>query len=374
MTQALYYPWIDIKDESWLKTSLLYWDSMRTIVPESIDSPYSTDTGFALYDAGFLVPLRVNSDMAEVQELTDDVKKYINTKEAGKLLVTEGRTRRQLIHLDKLATNLTRLPMYSHKLGHEALRFLGSRSKKENLHSDWIDIDEGFAHFYMTLLANRLAERIGASLLTPFPEAENMALEARLDTHFEDIPSRVDIDLPTMRRNREYDATGSRRLMPKALAAGMLAQLAIQRISLAPDTPVHRILEFREQHNDELALFRSKVSQLSSAIENDMPIEAFRQRVLDIHQNEVAPAISNLKAALDSRRIKWISEGLLKISFLSAGSSSVLITTGLSVPTALLAGAGLSLIVSATTYNADKQDSLRNNPFSYLLSIERELS
>jgi len=23
-TQALYYPWIDIQDEAWLKTSLLY--------------------------------------------------------------------------------------------------------------------------------------------------------------------------------------------------------------------------------------------------------------------------------------------------------------------------------------------------------------
>lgn len=24
-SEALYYPWIDIRDESWLKTSLLYW-------------------------------------------------------------------------------------------------------------------------------------------------------------------------------------------------------------------------------------------------------------------------------------------------------------------------------------------------------------
>ncbi len=48
MTQALFYPWIDIRDEAWLKTSLLYWDSVRTIVPESIDAPYSTEVGRAL--------------------------------------------------------------------------------------------------------------------------------------------------------------------------------------------------------------------------------------------------------------------------------------------------------------------------------------
>jgi hypothetical protein len=61
MSQALYYPWIDVRDEAWLKTALLYWDSVRTIVPESIDPPDSTDTGRALQDAEFLVPLRVHS-------------------------------------------------------------------------------------------------------------------------------------------------------------------------------------------------------------------------------------------------------------------------------------------------------------------------
>ena len=49
MVQALFYPWIDIQDEAWLKTSLLYWDSIRTIVPESIDASYSTETGRNLY-------------------------------------------------------------------------------------------------------------------------------------------------------------------------------------------------------------------------------------------------------------------------------------------------------------------------------------
>ncbi|MBI1745289.1 MAG: hypothetical protein HYR55_01725 [Acidobacteria bacterium] len=72
MAQALFYPWIDLRDEAWLKTSLLYWDSVRTIVPESVDAPYSTDTGRALEAAGFLVPLRIHSGMDETEELTAD--------------------------------------------------------------------------------------------------------------------------------------------------------------------------------------------------------------------------------------------------------------------------------------------------------------
>jgi hypothetical protein len=69
-----------------------------------------------------------------------------------------------------------------------------------------------------------------------------------------------------------------------------------------------------------------------------------------------------------------MGDGLLRTAFLSVGSSTMLVAAGLAVPTALLAGAGLSLIVSATMYNVDKRESLRSNPYSYLLSIGRELT
>lgn len=51
----------------------------------------------------------------------------------------------------------------------------------------------------------------------------------------------------------------------------------------------------------------------------------------------------------------------------------MLLAAGLSVPTALLAGAGLSLIVSGAIYNSDRAESLRANPFTYLLTIGSSL-
>lgn len=102
MTQALYYPWIDIHDEAWLKTALLYWDSVRTIVPESIDAPYSTDTAHALQDAGFLVPLRVHSEMEEIEELAGDVLTYLGTAEGAELLIAARDGHRHDIHVEKL--------------------------------------------------------------------------------------------------------------------------------------------------------------------------------------------------------------------------------------------------------------------------------
>jgi len=374
MPQALFYPWIDIRDETWLKTSLLYWDSVRTIVPEAISTPYSTETGRALATAGYLVPLRVHSGMQEIEELTVEALRYLGTNEGAELLLSHQGSQRHHIYLDKLPYELRRLTgIHPSKLPYEIRRILRHDFTQSPQGKDErVTVSEGFASFYMTLLASRLSERVGASLLTPLPAADKLALMARFDAELNGLIP-WDWDEHPMRW-REYDAMGPRRRMPRELAPGLLASLAIDRIGVAPDTPVDRLIEFREQHRDELAVFRTKIEQLAAAVEDDLPIEALRQRITDIHANEVVPAFSELKAALEGRRIRWLADGLLKISFLSAGSSTILMVAGLTVATALLASAGISLIATGIMYNADKQESLRANPYTYLLSVERARS
>lgn len=373
MSEALFYPWIDIRDEAWLKSALLCWDSVRTIVPESIDNPYSTGTGRALESAGFLVPLRVHSGMEEIEDLTEDALSYLGTAEGTEVLVAEHGGHRHDIHVEKLPYRLGRLAdMHPEKLPLEIRHLLRRFASPSERGHDWLRVDDGFANFYMTLLASRLADRVGARLLTSLPAADRLAVTARLDAQMNGL-------VPwgmhgPWRRWREYEAFGPRRRMPRHLAPGMLASLAIERIGIAADTPIDRLIDFRERHRDELALFRAKVDELAASVDGDLPAEALRQRIADLHANQVVPAISNLKKALEGRRIRWLSDGLLKIAFLSAGSSTMLVAAGLAVPTALLAGAGLSLIVSGTMYNVDKRESLRANPYAYLLSVERELA
>jgi hypothetical protein len=373
MSQALYYPWIDVRDEAWLRTALLYWDSVRTIVPESIDAPYSTDTGRALQDADFLVPLRVHSGMDEIEELAGEVLTYLGTSEGAELLLSSPGGRRHDIHLEKLPYDLGRLAdIHPEKLPYEIRRLLHDLAAPSERGRDWLRVDEKFANFYMTLLASRLAERVGARLLTPLATADRLAVVARFDAQLNGvIPWGMH---PRWRHWREYEAFGPRQRMPRHLAPGMLANLAIERIGVASDTPIDQLLEFRERHRDELAQFRAKVEQLASSVEADLSAEALRERVLALYTDEVAPAIANLKAALKGRKIKCFGDGLLKVAFLSAGSSTMLVVAGLAVPIALMAGAGISLIATGAMYNVDKRESLRANPFAYLLSVERELA
>ena len=111
---------------------------------------------------------------------------------------------------------------------------------------------------------------------------------------------------------------------------------------------------------------------MCSGIDGDIPIEALQERVSTIYRNDVEPSVNSLKAALDGKKIKWKTEGLMKLSFMSASSYSALAIAGLSTPIALLAGAGISLSAMGVLHNIDKREKIRNDPFAYLLSAQQE--
>jgi len=371
MNDALYYPWIDVHDEAWLKSSVLYWDSVRTIVPESIAKPYESDAGRALQDAGFLVPLRVMSQMPEVEELADDVLTYLTSEEGVELLLESGDGCRHYIHPEKLPYMLRELEgmsrLHPEKLPYEiqdALRRIGMHQD-----GDWFRVDGVFAKYYMTLLATRLAGRLGHALVTELPAADRLAVAARLDGQLQGLVRWRSGSRPW----REYQALGHRQDIPRHLAPGLLAHLAIARVGISPDTPIDDLIAFKDRHRDELSLFRNAIRSLASSVESDDSVEAVRARVQSLYDDQVRPAISNLQKALDGRRIKWMSEGLLKVAFLSAGPSCMLVAAGMAVPTALLVGAGVSLVASGIMYNVDREHLLAASPFAYLVSMQRAL-
>lgn len=192
-------------------------------------------------------------------------------------------------------------------------------------------------------------------MVTPLPVAERVAISARLDAQPRTLWR------PGPSAWREYEAFGRRRRMPRRLAPGMLAELTIQRVAISPNTSIDDLLKFREAHKDELARFRTEISNLAGAVNEDLPMEALRQRVSDIYSNQVDPAIADLRRALDGRQIRWFAEGLLKLASLTAVPA--LVAAVFPSPIALLANAGLSFTILRKMYNVEKRDTLRKDPF-----------
>ena len=372
--QALFYPWIEIKDDQWLKTSLLYWDEFRTIVPESICNPYNTNSTITLSDEGLLRPIHVRSDLDEIEDLADSVLTYLSTNEGARIVASNGH-RRSVIHEDKLPYKFKRFAdIHQEKLPYRVRNELRHLFRKSNRDGSWLTVDSGFADYYMTLLATKLSERTGASLVTDNSMANDLAVTIHLDAPLgQRAGQTVGEEWHGRRhRHRDYDAYGPRRRYPAVVAEGLLANLAISKINIAEQTPIQDLIAFKREYSDEFGRFHKAIHDLCRGIEGDVPVEALQERVGTIYRNELEPSLNSLKAALDGKKIKWKAEGLMKLAFMSASSYSALAVAGLSTPVALLAGAGISLTAMGVLHNIEKRDQIRNDPFAYLLSAERE--
>lgn len=78
---ALYYPHIDIRDGGWLRSAILFWDEVQTIVPTSIRNPYETKDTMICEQEGYLRPLRCDLHPELLEDLGRRVFKLMETPE-----------------------------------------------------------------------------------------------------------------------------------------------------------------------------------------------------------------------------------------------------------------------------------------------------
>lgn len=356
-TKALYYPTIDIENWDWAKSAALFWDNIQTIVPKSIKKPYGGKVTRILSDEGVLTPHFVSPDLQVVRNLSEEVIKFLETNEGFDYLI-KGKGQTTTIHEDKLPRDVRRLStMHPEKLSHEIRYMLDEGMGRD----DWIEVDTRFAGFYMSLLANKICEKERFVLLTDDSFASNLTEKARLDNQ-KKVFGRE-------RHWRRYEPTTLH------LSQGLLSNLTLKGIRFSPETKVQDILKFKRKHQDELGLFRQNLEKLVSSIPEETPFEALQQHVEDIYINEFKPAYNNFKKALSGFKLKWINDHIMKVAFFKGGTGALLpFLLGATIPQALLAGAGISVVTSAISYNNAKQEMLRENPYSFLVSAENELN
>ena len=227
----------------------------------------------------------------------------------------------------------------------------------------WLEVGSRFAGFYMTLLANKICENERMVLLTDDSLASNLSEKARADNQRKVIGRE---------RRWDYERYENTTLH---LAQGLLSNLILKGIRFSPDTKTADVLKFKRKHKDELGLFRNVIEKLVSDIPIDTPFETLQQHVQDIYTNDFQPAYNNFKKALDGFKLKWINDHVMKVSFFNGGTGALLpFFLGATIPQALLAGAGISIVTSVVSYNQEKNRILRENPYSFLVSAENELS
>jgi hypothetical protein len=351
---ALFYPYTDIRDEAWLRSAILFWDSLRTIVPYQSRSPYSNALTSVLHDEGILQPLHVSPDDDEVEALTDAVLEYLT--DPASVDIFPDRTEHDAFAGELFEIHPAKLPYIIQ--GH----FRSALNDKSRMR-----VPRAFANFYMTLLATKLADRLGLSLVTDLSAADHLAVSVQRDKR-----SRTDHRLGRPNRHRRaHEHLGLRTAFPIEAGPGLLVDLVLQGIKLPPDIDIRQIIKFKSDHADELSVFRREMTRLASEIPAGLPVEALRQKVHDQYVGQILPALNSLRKSLQAQRWDSALNGLLKVSFFSVGSGSAAVLAGIPGPVALIAGAGISAAATAVMLRNQQQQAKRNSPYAYLLALNK---
>jgi len=226
-------------------------------------------------------------------------------------------------------------------------------------------MEAGLSQIYMTLLTARLAGHHHSAPVTDsqLPESLYLASQARgaaagSEDYFNDRRMRAARGFPEG---------------PIELAHAFLVNTVLEGIRIDPDTPAERIIDFRRRHSTEIARFRCELQELSGTLKFDNSLQALQSAVRDIYINRISPAAADLKAALKSERISFLTDAFMKVAFFALPTTSIpLAALGLSLPQALLLGTGVSIVAGSVLYSTRRANALRASPYSYLLQLDRE--
>ncbi len=207
---ALYYPYIDPPNRATLATAMLYWDRLYTIVPSTLVDPYKLLPSRAAASLGFLYPRHVSSDTqrsrlpAKSSSVTIDVGRWFGT-----CALPSYAHKTVQLHLDKITDRLHRGIL---------------RSRRAN-DAGFLPAPAGLVMPYMSRLASVITKTDRIALFTDRTRSQQVAID------------------------RFWDKT---RPNPIDRNEALLANLSFEAIRMSPDTHLHELWGFRQDHYQNL--------------------------------------------------------------------------------------------------------------------------
>jgi hypothetical protein len=173
------------------------------------------------------------------------------------------------------------------------------------------------------------------------------------------------------------DHVRQRRLRTDLFVTAALPDADLSLPALSPDVPVEAVLEYRQDHAEELTRVRAHLAALARRIENDPWTDDFAREI----DRRAIPDLRDELVVVRQRRDEWVrrkrKQGLLSAAGIAAGTgAAVLSVFAAPVTPIVLAIAGLSLVSGSAIPGLEWVNSWRDgraagheNGLSYLLRI-----
>jgi len=323
---ALYYPWIDPTNGSTLRTAVLYFDELRTIVPESMEQPYTNAQSHIATQFNFLKPYFVNPNTDAIHRTSHE---FIQDYDRPII-------QRQARDIRKKAGKKTNVPEW----------FSGEKVSMEFRHKvfegvvpdhdGFYDVAEGFGLAYMARLAANITDSADMIAYTD----QYLSHEVLCD-RFSDGQNEVD------------------------RGEALLARISIEALKIPSHVSFGRLWNFREKHYAELVEYREALRRLARTISSIRRADHLLEEAQRVVKKDITPIHQNMEKRLADQRIDY---GTHLLEGLSTGVLTY-VTKGL---WPAIAASGIKIGYSSVRgYLAGRK--LRNDPLAYLVRARATL-
>lgn len=352
---VLYYPYIDIDDESLIKTAALYWDGIQTIVPydeyEYYDKhgslpshgtdPYATPISKEAKAAGFLNQRFVNPDDEPVKqagrEIITDIRKTpeIKTKIKEMIIKPFRPSQRKRQKFSKLS--LSKIDV-NHLLN-IAFEFKEAGIPISAADYNYVIVPTPFSDTYMSMLASSIAANDGTIPLTNV----NIWHHAMLDRYV------------------NYD-------QKRKVNQAQLADLSLRALAVDPEVPLIDVLRFRDKNRDKLIKYRRLIRRLVRDISGELDTNQKQVLFEEIVKNEILPEKEDIEAKLKSEST-FFTVSITVITVTAIGT--ILLSGGQAWLGGLLQGAAT---IGLNYYgNVRTERIIKDHPLGYLYKAQQRL-
>lgn len=336
-TKALYYPYILIPDNLWLRRAILYWDEICPIVPWEVEREIPpTHISKELKNYGVLDFIHPEDrlEWMEGQELSDSFLKIVSSKEfLSKVAPPERRNYSFRIHrhkfTDALLDRLRDLDLFKSRRG-----------------DNWLLFEPLTGSIYMGFLASSLARRENLEPITDNKFYQNGFLWSQL------IPS------------------------PRS---EIFTSLVLEELVPVPrkQIPVKKIIKFKEEHERELLAFRRLIRDTIRSLES-VTDEIQLKRELNSVKDDIKEQSLILHRKLEENRIETVFNVLetsFKLSVPEIGA--VIGATAISAPLgAIVFGVNALIKIGKEIFRGRtrRNSLLETNPYTYVFNVKEKLA
>uniref|UniRef100_A0AAU2A6C6 DUF6236 family protein n=1 Tax=Streptomyces sp. NBC_00093 TaxID=2975649 RepID=A0AAU2A6C6_9ACTN len=366
---GLYYPYVNFRDEQWLKTAALYWPQLARIVPARFPVTDS-DTARALTEElDFVVPVEPASPARGVASVFleviaahgNDLRQQYGGD--GGTAVGPQSQGRAYLHWGEVAPDV-REALFDAGL---AVPARGARFSEPGV-DEWVGMDPALVWVYKCALSEEVARR--GELV---PTTDQAAAHAASHGWNAERVAEALLDLGGVNELREPRGKPSRDITD---VVGMLAVRIV-----VPDeidaVPVGKIIELRRRHKDEFDTFNREVTAAAADLREHLadvtlPSSIDRYVAMEVERRFERP-VEKLRRAMRGLGIDTaFSAANLKFAVPAALTG---MASGVYTGPVVSATAGITFALAglARTATGERRARRASSPSAYLLSVEKGL-